>query len=102
MDEKHYWAAMRYIDLNPRRAGLGWKAYKVAFSSLQAHLNNTPDPLVPLNTDAIRHRKWSGRHWREFLEEADWERDKRLRTHLAVADSVPAINVMLSRAIPSN
>src|SRR5690349_21804904 len=51
VDEEHYCAAMRYIDLNPRRAGFGWKAYKVAFSSLQAHLNNRPDPLVPLNTD---------------------------------------------------
>lgn len=83
VDEAHYWAAMRYIDLNPRRAGLDWEARKAQFSSLQPHLTNTPDPLVLLNTDPIRHRKWSGRHWREFLEEADWERDKRLRRHLA-------------------
>jgi putative transposase len=83
VDEAHYWAAIRYIDLNPRRAGLVEKAFEIQFSSLRAHLTNAPDPLVSLNTDAIKHRKWSGKHWREFLEEADWERDKRLLRHLA-------------------
>jgi putative transposase len=82
VDEAHYWAAMRYIELNPVRAGLGWKSLTTQYSSLWAHLNNAPDPLVPLDTDAIERRRWSGRHWLEFLEEADWERDKRLRRHL--------------------
>ena len=82
VDEAHYWATMRYIELNPRRAGIGWKSLTTQYSSLWAHLNNTPDLLVALDTEAIERRRWSGRHWLEFLEEADWERDKRLRRHL--------------------
>jgi REP-associated tyrosine transposase len=85
VDEAHYWAAMRYIELNPQRAGLIQKASTVQLSSLWAHLNNAPDPLVPLQMDAIRHRRWSGTQWREFLEEADWQRDKRLRRHFTAS-----------------
>jgi putative transposase len=83
VDEEHYWAAMRYIELNPKRAGLGWKGLTMQYSSLWAHLKNAPDPLVALDTEAIKRRRWSGRHWREFLEEANWERDKRLRANIS-------------------
>ena len=79
LDEAHFWAAIRYIDLNPKRAGLAGKNLKQQYSSLQAHLENKPDPLVTLNMEAIKRRHWSGKHWQEFLEEADWERGKRLR-----------------------
>jgi putative transposase len=83
VDEAHFWAAMRYIELNPQRAGLATKAFQIQYSSLKAHLTNKPDSFVCLNLDPIKHRRWTGKHWQEFLEEADWERDKRLLRHLA-------------------
>jgi putative transposase len=81
VDEQHYWAAMRYIELNPKRAGFRQKSSLWQFSSLKAHLEGKPDPLIPLNTDAIKRRRWSGENWREFLEEAAWEREGRLLKH---------------------
>lgn len=84
VDEGHYWAALRYIELNPKRAGLIREAFKAQFSSLKAHLTGKPsDSVIPLHTAAIVHRRWSVRHWREFLEEANWERDQRIRRFVA-------------------
>lgn len=83
VDEAHYWAALRYIDLNPKRAGVVRQAFKAQFSSLKAHLTGKPDPFLPLNTEPIQHRRWSVQHWREFLEEANWNRGTRLQRHFA-------------------
>jgi putative transposase len=46
LDEQHLWAAARYIELNPVRAGLCAAAGDWPWSSARAHLRGTDDALV--------------------------------------------------------
>lgn len=46
MDEEHLASAVRYVSLNPVRAGLAARAEDWAFSSVRAHLANRNDSLV--------------------------------------------------------
>ena len=46
MDENHLMAAVRYIELNPVRAGLCKNPQDWPWSSAGAHLNNKDDALV--------------------------------------------------------
>jgi putative transposase len=46
MDEAHLIAAVRYVSLNPVRAGLVSRAQDWAWSSVRAHLNGVDDDLV--------------------------------------------------------
>ncbi len=46
MDESHTLAAMRYIELNPVRAGLCERAELWPWSSVHAHLGTRTDPLI--------------------------------------------------------
>ncbi|HEY3813085.1 MAG TPA: transposase [Caulobacteraceae bacterium] len=46
MDEKHLWAAIRYVSLNPVRAGLVERADDWPWSSVRAHLKRMDDALV--------------------------------------------------------
>ncbi|HZL00318.1 MAG TPA: transposase [Caulobacteraceae bacterium] len=46
MDEAHLMTAIRYVALNPVRAGLARKAEDWPWSSVQAHLSGTDDGLV--------------------------------------------------------
>jgi putative transposase len=46
MDEPHLLAAVRYVELNPVRAGLCEKPEQWRWSSVHAHLGGTPDPLL--------------------------------------------------------
>lgn len=46
MDEAHLFAAVRYVALNPVRAGLVERAVDWPWSSVGAHLARTDDPLV--------------------------------------------------------
>lgn len=80
MDEKHLYAAIRYIERNPVRAGLVEKAEDYEFSSAQAHVYKTEDPLLTDNfaVDEIKD-------WKAFLAEEDKENDQRLfRRHSRV------------------
>ncbi len=62
MDETHLLAAVRYIELNPVRAGLCDKATDWPWSSVHAHLSGTSDGLVdPL---AMRSRISD---WHDYL-----------------------------------
>jgi putative transposase len=61
--EKHFWAAMLYIEQNPVRAGLVQHAAEWAWSSARAHLGleaNTLLDLLPWRTrfDASRWNEW--------------------------------------------
>lgn len=81
LDKAHYWAALRYIDANPRKHNLtqdlaGWK-----FSSARQHLTGQTDPLIPLEMGAW-HRRFSLHTYREFLEESDAEAARRIETSL--------------------
>jgi len=40
LDERHFWLAMKYIELNPVRARLCRKAWRYEWSSASAHVDN--------------------------------------------------------------
>ena len=44
LDEAHLWAAVRYVERNPVRAGMVENAADYPWSSAAAHCNGTPDP----------------------------------------------------------
>jgi putative transposase len=58
MDEDHLLACARYVGLNPVRAGLTAKAADWPWSSVRAHLEGRPDPL--LTPDPLRERLGDG------------------------------------------
>ena len=64
LDEAHLIAAVRYIELNPVRAGLCSRAEDWRWSSVHAHLCDTCDDLV--NTAPMRERIPD---WRDYLLE---------------------------------
>jgi len=82
LDDNHFWTAMRYVEVNPRRAGTAPRLQDWEFSSARAHLDGSPDPLVELSLEAWRQRFGSAA-WRDFLQETDREADQRLQRSLA-------------------
>lgn len=46
LDTPHLWTAIRYVELNPVRAGLAARAEDWPWSSARAHALGTPDPLL--------------------------------------------------------
>ena len=64
MDDPHLMATVRYIELNPVRARLCRRAEEWRWSSVRAHLNNAPDPLV--DVAPMRERVSD---WRNYLRE---------------------------------
>jgi putative transposase len=78
LGEDHYWTALRYVEVNPRRAGLVKALEDWEYSSAKAHLDDAPDPLVPLAPVETR-RKFTAEQWREFLNHTDGDCEKALR-----------------------
>ncbi|MEX2122825.1 MAG: transposase [Woeseia sp.] len=64
MDEVHLIATVRYVELNPVRAGLCTHAEDWRWSSVHAHLNDEPDGLVSI---APMRERISD--WRRYLSE---------------------------------
>jgi putative transposase len=66
MDEPHLWAAMKYVELNPVRAGLVTRPEDYPWSSAPAHILAVPDPMLSgaLSPGAPQ----PGREWRDWLE----------------------------------
>jgi putative transposase len=46
MDARHLWAAVRYVELNPVRAGLAQRAEDYPWSSARVHAGQGVDPLL--------------------------------------------------------
>jgi putative transposase len=86
LDENHYWTAMRYVEVNPRRAGLPEQLEDWELSSAKAHLTGVQDPLLPL-AEEIGRRRFTAAQWREFLDGVDAEKERALR--LALKGSRP-------------
>lgn len=83
LDSAHYFAAMRYIDLNPRAAGIVADPAHFEFSSARAHLTNDVDPFFVLMMANWRHRFSNDpRQYREFLQESPREEQERLEKAL--------------------
>jgi putative transposase len=77
LDEAHLWAAVRYVERNPMRAGLVEHAEEWPWSSARFHLGLAEEPLV----------QWSAAleqfgDWRRYLSQTDREEDlARFRRH---------------------
>ena len=76
LDEAHQWAAVRYVELNPVRAGIVSRAEDYPWSSAPAHCGIGEDPLVD--------RDWPPvgliQNWRNWLRDGDsTETDQRIR-----------------------
>jgi putative transposase len=78
LSEDHYWTALRYVELNPRRAGMVGKAEDFEFSSARAHLADGHHSRVPL-ADVPTRQQFTRPEWREFLERNDFPRETALR-----------------------
>jgi putative transposase len=64
MDENHLLAAVRYVELNPVRAGLCARPEQWRWSSARAHIYKNADSL--LNREAMHDRVAD---WRQYLSE---------------------------------
>ncbi len=74
MDEPYAILAMRYIELNPVRAGLVSQPQDYPWSSARSHILHQPDPLLQpcsLLTDQVAD-------WGSFLSEGIQEPDRKL------------------------
>ena len=67
LDQAHLWEAMRYVELNPVRAGLAGQAWEWAWSSAHAHVAGT-DGAGLLDLTLWRER-YDGRLWQSVLQE---------------------------------
>lgn len=77
MDERYLYCAVRYVELNPVRAGLCGEAEEWRWSSARAHLNRIDDGLVKVKPMLDRVNDWTG-----FLSSCDKEsRYDDLRKH---------------------
>jgi putative transposase len=70
LDERHFWLAMKYVELNPVRARLCRKPWLYAWSSAAAHVEEKS------RSDLLRLNEWfdhmSGEQWRrELIERMD-------------------------------
>jgi putative transposase len=63
LDEPHLYACLRYIELNPVRAGLVERPEDWPWSSARAHLGLAPDPIADLAPARARVDDW-----RAFLD----------------------------------
>ena len=62
LDEAYLWAAVRYVERNPVRAGMEHRAENYRWSSAAAHCGGRPDSLLNLESD------WS----KQFAAIDDW------------------------------
>src|SRR6266403_2932622 len=71
LDSYHLWVALRYIELNPVRAGLVAEAESWPRSSAAAHFGSG-EPDTGLDMEMWRMR-WSMETWREYLAAGEAE-----------------------------
>jgi len=66
LDQAHFWAALRYVERNPVRAGMVDQATDYAWSSAAAHCGPGSPPAW-LETEPMRS-EFSPEQWRMYLE----------------------------------
>lgn len=78
MDEAYLCAAVRYVELNPVRAGIVEKAADYRWSSARAHISGEKDILISNNDFMKDFGNWEG-----YLGQGDSEIEKKLfKMHL--------------------
>ncbi len=81
LSEDHYWTALRYVELNPRRAKIVGRPEDFEFSSARAHLTDQQNPCVSLAPIQTR-QAFTRLEWREFLTRTDFVGEAALRRAL--------------------
>jgi putative transposase len=66
LDEAHYYAAVRYVERNPVRAGIAKTPWDYPWSSARAHLQGEGDAIILQN-----HNPLCIQDWRSYLTERD-------------------------------
>ena len=69
LDGTHLWAALRYVERNPVRAGMVTHAHAYVWSSAAVHGAGAADTEALLDLNLWR-AEWTPESWREFLNEA--------------------------------
>jgi len=74
LDETHTYAAVRYVELNPVRAGMVSSPEMYPWSSAKSHMTAYPDPILSQKcfiTDTVKD-------WRQYLTEETHDAQKKL------------------------
>ncbi|WP_296542811.1 transposase [Rhodoferax sp.] len=81
LDDVYLWAALRYVECNPVRAGMANRAEDYRWSSAPAHCGRCPDVLLKL--DSVWHQQFAAvEDWSAWLAQTDdAEKLKTLRLH---------------------
>lgn len=66
----HFWAAIRYVELNPRKAKWNGPLEQWIHSSARAHLSGVQSPLIALEWETWRFR-FKPVEWKRFLEDGE-------------------------------
>lgn len=82
LDDAYLWAAMRYVECNPVRAGMEQRAENYRWSSAAAHCGKRSDNLLNLESD------WS----KQFAAIDDWS------AWLAEADETEEVKILRQNA----
>jgi putative transposase len=73
LDETHLWRALRYVELNPVRAGMVPEPMQWQWSSAAAHCGRSlADPVLDLNH---WQKRWTVAEWTEYLAARETEDD---------------------------
>lgn len=104
LEESHLWAAVRYAELNPVRAGMVESAQLWSWSSAGAHCGvRAPDSMLEMERWG---KRWTAREWGEFLTREESTADLaglRHSTHtgrpLGTAEFVAALELKTSRSL---
>lgn len=70
LDESHFWAAIRYVERNPVRAGIVGRAENYPWSSARAHCGSGQDPVLTTNARWLRQFDGIG-DWSAWLAADD-------------------------------
>ncbi|MGH9515073.1 MAG: transposase [Terriglobales bacterium] len=68
LDDSHLWKALRYVELNPVRAGMVEAAHQWRWSSAAAHCGGAASRDAELEMERWRKR-WTAVEWTTFLAE---------------------------------
>jgi putative transposase len=88
LDERHQWEALRYVELNPVRAGLVREAADWHWSSAAAHMTGVDRTGILDLTDWSR--RWNNEAWRDALDQGIEDADLLERIRAATRTGRPA------------
>lgn len=104
LDDEHLWAALRYVERNPARAGMIGAPWDYAWSSATAHCGG--GDAGGLLDRVSWEGRWTVAEWREFVGTADADADNdviRRNTHsgrpLGARSFVEALERTLDRKL---